>query len=115
MTNGTISEEDLYEYWEAEDIKSLAFRLSLPIPDSVGDLSRNELLEIIARIRADGVNGVSEKLVQMGLPFCDLKSEFYIPLLERHYSHPAIYSLFSTALTGEEIADAIVSHKAIQL
>lgn len=46
MTGKEMSEYDLWEYWEADGVKNLAFRISLPNPTKILDFKKSELKEI---------------------------------------------------------------------
>lgn len=51
ITGKDMSRYNLSEWWEEEGAEVLAFRISLPEPVKVKDLSREEVLEIIRRIK----------------------------------------------------------------
>ena len=51
MTGKNISEYNLSEWWESEGLEVLSFRVALPNPNVVPDISKEELLEIINRIK----------------------------------------------------------------
>jgi hypothetical protein len=53
MTGKDISEYNLSEWWENEGIEVLSFRIALPIPNIVPDISKEELLKILNRIKVD--------------------------------------------------------------
>jgi len=124
LTNKDINEEDLFEYWEAESQEELAFKLSLPEPVKAGNISKEELLEIIERIQSFDDDGISEVLSDANVPLSSILAEaYYLPLLERNFSYPEPYDLFERQkingeyieFTADEIAEKILSHKPLEL
>ncbi|MDH6307536.1 hypothetical protein M2451_000685 [Dysgonomonas sp. PFB1-18] len=124
LTNKSIVISDLFEYWEGESLEELAFKISLPDPIKVDHISREELLELIRRVQSFEDEGVSDKLMELDVPLSSVLSySYYIPLLERNFSYSEISGLFDRQFINgeyieystEEIADIILSHKAIQL
>ncbi len=51
LTNKDISKFNLYEWWEEEGAEVLAFRISLPDPVFVSDITFDEVAEIVRRIK----------------------------------------------------------------
>lgn len=47
MTGKDMLRFDLWEWWEGEGAEVLAFRISLPDPIKIGDISKDELFEIV--------------------------------------------------------------------
>ena len=124
LTNKNIQEDDLFEYWEAESQAELAFKISIPDPLKVDNISREELLEIIKRMQSFEDQGISDKLSELEVPLSHtLTYEYYLPLLKRNFSYPEPYELFNQQnvngefieLTANEIADKILAHKSIEL
>ncbi|MDU1892167.1 MAG: hypothetical protein E6767_15895 [Dysgonomonas sp.] len=124
LTNKDLKIDNLFEYWEGESQEELAFKIALPEAKRVDGISRGELLEIIKRIQSFDDFGVSKVLSELDVPVSDaLAYAYYFPLLERNFSHPEPSDLFDRQLvdgeyieyTSEEIADIILSHKAIEL
>lgn len=84
-----IEKEDLYEYWSYTSIEDLAFKLSLPSPKKVDNISEQEVLEINERIEsleeADETldKSISKYLFDKGVVLSYiLVDEYYNPLLE---------------------------------
>ena len=51
LTAKDMSQFNLYEWWEEEGIEVLSFRISLPEPKVMHNISKNELTEIVKRIK----------------------------------------------------------------
>ena len=124
LTGKDILPEELFEYWEAESQEELAFKLSLPEPLKVDHITKEELVEIIRRMQSFDDDGIPDKLSIPGVPLSSvLTCSYYDPLLKRHFSYPDPLDLLERQLiNGEyteysagEIADIIMSHRAIML
>jgi hypothetical protein len=53
ITGKDISKYNLSEYWEEEGLEVLSFRISLPEPNIVNDITKEELTEIVKRMKVD--------------------------------------------------------------
>jgi hypothetical protein len=53
ITGKDISQYNLWEYWEEEGLEPLAFKIALPEPNIVEDITKEELTEIVKEIKAD--------------------------------------------------------------
>lgn len=53
LTGKEMSRFNLSEWWEEEGVEVLAFKIALPDPQKVNDLTREELAAIIRRIKTD--------------------------------------------------------------
>lgn len=51
LTGKDMSNYNLYEWWEEEGAEVLAFRISLPNPIILNDITKDELNEIVRRIK----------------------------------------------------------------
>jgi len=51
LSRKNLSEFNLWEYWEADGIENLSFRISLPDPIKITDFEKNELKEILVKIK----------------------------------------------------------------
>jgi hypothetical protein len=49
LTGKDMSKYNLWEWWEEDGAEVLAFRISLPDPVSIANITKNELIEIIRR------------------------------------------------------------------
>ena len=124
LTNKNINVEDLFEYWEGESQKELAFRLSLPNPLNVDCITKDELIEIVRRMQSFDDNGISEKLSDLGVPLSSVLSyNYYAELIKRNFAYPEPSGLLDSQLVNgkyveystEEIVNIIISCKAIAL
>jgi len=53
LTGKEMSRYNLAEWWEGEGLEVLSFRISLPEPEIVQDISKEELLAIVKRLKPD--------------------------------------------------------------
>jgi len=51
LTGKDMSQFDLWEWWEADGAENLAFDISLPKPQIVEDITKEELAEIVRRLK----------------------------------------------------------------
>lgn len=51
LTNKDITKYNLWEYWEEEGAEVLAFRIALPDPEKIDNITKDEVSEIVRRIR----------------------------------------------------------------
>ncbi len=56
ITSKDISQYDLWEWWEAEGIENLSFDICLPEPKIIHNISKQELTEIVQRIKSSDFN-----------------------------------------------------------
>ncbi|MFW2174059.1 hypothetical protein ACG95N_11125 [Acinetobacter guillouiae] len=52
ITSKDISQYDLWKWWEAEGIENLSFDICLPEPKIIHNISKQELTEIVQRIKS---------------------------------------------------------------
>jgi hypothetical protein len=103
MTGHDYSE--LFEYWGAESREEAAMRAAWPGHPRVPDITRDELVEIVRRIRTC-------------LP---PDQDWYLLVLETNTSHPTVSDLIFwpppelESASAEEIVDAILSCRPIAL
>ena len=126
LTSKGISEEDLFEYWGAENIEDVAFKLSVPDPVKVDNITREELLEIIRRIRCIFSESYIENSINSSISsihFINI-SDYYFSLIDKNFAYPNPNSnMFSykdtngkvVELSDEQVAEKISSHKSIML
>ena len=53
ITGKDISQYNLSEYWEEEGLEVLCFKISLPEPNVVNEFTKEELTEVVKRIKED--------------------------------------------------------------
>lgn len=51
LTGKNLSDFDLWEYWEADGIENLSFRISLPDLIKITDFKKDELKEVLTKIK----------------------------------------------------------------
>jgi len=51
MTGKDISQYNLWEWWEGEGLEVLSFKISLPDPNVLQDISKEELTDIVLKIK----------------------------------------------------------------
>jgi hypothetical protein len=51
LTGKDMSHFNLWEWWEADGVENLAFDISLPEPQIVRDITKEELMEIVRRLK----------------------------------------------------------------
>ncbi|MBO0854973.1 MAG: hypothetical protein J2P18_14565 [Nocardia sp.] len=89
------------EYDEIRDLEDFALEAARPPHPRVPDLTRDELAEIIARMRS------------ANLPAADL--DYYLRLVDNSVPHPAITDLIrETDAEPGEIADAAIGYKSAE-
>ncbi|MDR2221771.1 MAG: hypothetical protein LBE34_03425 [Flavobacteriaceae bacterium] len=52
LTGKDMSTYNLYEWWEEEGVEVLAFRIALPDPERINDLSKEDLAILITKINS---------------------------------------------------------------
>jgi hypothetical protein len=119
-----IEAEYLLEYWGSESIEEFVFKLALPVPIRVENITYEELLQIISYVQCPDKDFVLQTLVDYNLDISYLLAEgFYLPLLHKNFSHPGISDLFYNyqidgefiELTPHEIAEEILNYNPILL
>ncbi|MBT31012.1 MAG: hypothetical protein CMO01_15240 [Thalassobius sp.] len=106
ITQRNYDREYFQTYWSSQSIEDFAREASQPLPEKIEDITKEELIEIVNRIR----NG-------------DENTTFYLELLDRNLPHPRISDLIfypeSEGLTDESTSEEIVekakAFRAIQL
>jgi hypothetical protein len=61
LTGKDMSQYHLWEYWEEEGLEVLSFRISLPEPNIVNDITKEELTEIVKIIKVDIYKTIDDK------------------------------------------------------
>ena len=105
LTHKNINVEDLFEYWEGESQEELTFRLSLPNPLKVDNITKEELIEIVRRMQSFDDNGISEKLSNLGVPLRGVLNYYYAELVKRNFAYPEPSSLLDRQLVNGEYVE----------
>jgi len=84
ITKKDISQYNLWEYWEEEGFEPLSFKIALPEPNIVNDITKEELIEIVKRIKEDifEKNNNEDEFIQ---EFKYFLKDYYHELLEINY------------------------------
>jgi hypothetical protein len=82
MTDKNISQYNLQEWWEEEGLEVLAFRISLPMPKILLNISRDELLEIVNQIKSGIENDCEDSFKR---DFIYLEADYYHELLKINF------------------------------
>lgn len=86
LTRKDISKFDLWEYWEADGLENLAFRIALPEPIKISDFKKEELTEVVTRIKTfEDPSAYQDNEVLMLL--WANKSDYYYKLLKHNFSN----------------------------
>ena len=92
LTNKDISKFNLWEYWEEEGPEVLAFRIGLPDPPKSGQFSKEELMEVIRRLKTFEVpKGTEESFREQ---FKHYLADYYHQLLALNFKRYT-YQLFN--------------------
>lgn len=94
LTKKDISTYNLWEWWEEEGAEVLAFRISLPAPKLVRDISKIELTEIIKRLGGDQHSEAGWEEQTFEESFRLYLSDYYHQLLKlnfKTYNYPKIF------------------------
>ena len=84
LTGKDMSQFNLWEWWEEEGAEVLAFRIVLPEPQCVHNISMDELYEVVKRLKTDiytpSEDGSLKELFKYHL------DEYYKLFLERNFN-----------------------------
>ncbi|WP_343680852.1 hypothetical protein [Chryseobacterium arthrosphaerae] len=120
ITGKEMSQFDLWEWWEGDGAENLAFSISLPEPEIVKDLTRDEVAEIVRRLKTFEIPDAEDKTFKsLFYNYLYFGSDFYpkflkvnglaykIELFQRHKDKNGNYFEFSQ----EEITDQLWNGK----
>ncbi len=85
LTGKDISKFDLWEYWEADGLENLAFRISLPNPIKISDFKKEELKEVLIKINVFEEPTIEDENEEFLMLLWGNKSEYYRALLEVNF------------------------------
>lgn len=121
MTGKNISQFNLWEWWEEEGAEVLAFRIALPDAQKVSNITKDELAEIVKRLKQFVEIDESDKSFKAEFQyqidayyyeFLKLNFKTYHPtLFQRNKDNDGNYFEY----TKEEIVEKIWTHKPNQL
>lgn len=83
LTGKDMAVYNLWEWWEEEGLEVLAFRISLPAPDKVDAITREELTEIVKRLKEDIYESSGGE--DFSAEFAYYLGDYYHELLELHF------------------------------
>jgi hypothetical protein len=103
-TGHNYQARDFACYWESQSIEAFALQAARPARPRVADVTRDELVEIVRRVKA-----------------VDADEEYYVRLLETNVAHPAVIDLIYhppselANASPEAIIDAALSYRPVEL
>ena len=80
ITGKDVSEYNLSEWWESEGLEVLSFRVAMPKPNIVSDISKEELLEIVYKIKIGCFQERNDNSFQT--TFNQYADDYYIELIK---------------------------------
>lgn len=109
ITGKDMSRYNLWETWEAEGPEVLSFRISLPDPNKIKDLTREELLEIIRRTRDFDVSKIDNDSFESNfIYYLDDYYHSFLKLNCKNYNYNYfIRQKDGSTLTNDEIVNKL--------
>ena len=94
LTGKDMSEFNLWEWWEEEGAETLAYRIALPYPAKIENITRAELTEIINRLKhnVESANPEAHKTADSHFNHCI--HEYYFSFLKMNFKKYK-YSFFN--------------------
>ena len=83
MTGKDMSQYNLWEWWEEEGAEVLAFRISLPHPKVVDKVTKEELTELVRRLKT--FISTDEQDTSLKAQFRYYLNEYYTRFLELNF------------------------------
>ncbi|MER6732128.1 hypothetical protein [Streptomyces puniciscabiei] len=90
------------EWWAARDLAEFALEAARPAWPRVSDITRDELIEIVRRLRAGYATG-------------DPDADHYRLLLEANVAHPQAFQVTEQDAPPERIVDELLAYRPIAL
>ncbi|MEV6056697.1 hypothetical protein [Streptomyces sp. NPDC052107] len=90
------------EWWAARDLEEFALEAARPAWPRVPDITRDELIEIVRRMRAGYATG-------------DPDADYYRLVLEVNVAHPRSFGVTEQDAPPERIVDELLAHRPIAL
>ncbi|MDR0227571.1 MAG: hypothetical protein LBI72_00670 [Flavobacteriaceae bacterium] len=82
LTGKEMSNYNLYEWWEEEGVEVLAFRIALPYPERVNDLSKEDLIALVMKINSFEIKEELEEELSYEEEFGMYLNQYYHSFLE---------------------------------
>lgn len=101
-----------YEYWGWTTLDELAFKVALPSPPLITNITKEELTEVVNKLREPERDIVPTEGIGMSI----LMVYYYVDLIERNYPVTQLTNwIYYDNLPADEIVDRIISSKPILL
>ena len=100
LSGKDITEDSLFEYYEAGSAEELAFGISLPYPQKVENITIEELTEIVKRIQFIAYDTFDSQVITKEFKenkhnICAILAQgYFMEFLDLNFSHPNVYRLF---------------------
>ena len=100
LANKAISEEDLTENRNPNDLELLAFNFALPYTQKVKNISKDEAKEIVKRIQFISYDTYDSQVVTKEFKenkhaICGMLAQgYFMEFLDLNFAHPNVYKLF---------------------
>ena len=85
ITGKDMSQYNLWQWWEEEGLEVLSFRISLPAPQLVPDITKDELAEVIALLKSDSINNQQCNTNNFESTFSIYLDDYYHSLLKLNF------------------------------
>ncbi len=83
LTGKDMSQYNLWEWWEEEGAEVLAFKIALPNPKVVDNVTKEELTELVSRLKA--IKTLNEQDTSLKAKFIYHLDEYYFRFLEINF------------------------------
>jgi len=85
ITGKDMSQYNLWQWWEEEGLEVLSFRISLPAPQLVQDITKEELAEVITLLKSDSTIINQNDAESFKNTFSIYLGEYYHDLLKLNF------------------------------
>ncbi|MGW7524395.1 hypothetical protein [Streptomyces sp. NPDC054783] len=90
------------EWWASRDLERFALEAARPAWPRVPDITRDELIELVRRVRAGYATG-------------DPDADHYLLVVEVNVAHPRPFGVIEQDAPPERIVDELLAHRPIAL